>query len=160
MKTPRWTSPELEKLWGLGIVDIGRVTWESCGYVARYALKKINGNTKEWYQAQGRLPEFVAMSKGFSKDYFEKNRYKMYETDSVPIVNKKTGANVKPPLYFDRMLKKTDPELYETVKARRRKQTESNEMILRSQTDLTPEERRRISEERMSRVIKDLRKEV
>lgn len=160
MKTPRWTSKELEDIWGMGIVDIGRVTWESCGYVARYALKKVDGYNKDWYAAQGRLPEFVAMSKGFSKAYFEKNKNKMYETDSVPIVNKKTGANVKPPLYFDRMLKETDPELYESVKSARRKQAESNELILRQQTNLTPEERRKISEERMQRVIKDLRKEV
>lgn len=160
MHTPRWTSPELEKLWGLGLVDIGRVTWESCAYVARYALKKVEGKNAEWYQAQGRKPEFIAMSNGLGQAYYMQHKEKIYETDSVPIANKKTGVNSKPPLAYDRLLRETDEELYNSIKTHRKHQGESAELLLRTQTDLTPEERRKIAEERMARVIKDLRQEV
>ena len=36
----RYTSKELEKIWGYGFVDVGEVTFQSAAYTARYILKK------------------------------------------------------------------------------------------------------------------------
>lgn len=155
--TPRWTTPELEKIWGLGNIDIGRVTWESAAYTARYTLKKAMGVNIEWYQAQGQHEEYVTMSQGIGQAYFTKNWKTMYDTDTVPVINKKTGQLVKPPQRFDRMLKELDEELYEEIKRKRMNHQYSNEIELRYQSDLSPEQRRTQSEERMKRVLKDMR---
>ena len=156
--TPRWKLDKLTDIWGMGLVDIGRVTWESCAYVARYNLKKaLYGQDAEYMKAQGRIPEFVTMSQGIAKDYFENNINKIYQTDSVPVNNKKTGVKVLPPKAFDRLLRAQDPELYEEIKRHRNIVSENSELITRTTTDLSPEERRRISEERMKKVMADLR---
>lgn len=46
-KTPQndylYTSPTLEKIWGLGFATTGSVTYKSAGYCAQYVMKKING---------------------------------------------------------------------------------------------------------------------
>lgn len=154
-----WIYKDLNEIWGNGMVNIARVEWQNAAYVARYALKKAFKKDKAWYYAQGMLPEFIHWSNGIGRNYFLKNIEKIYDTDTVPIVNNK-GAIVKPPKSYDRMLKEIDPELYEKVKYDRQKHTKSNELILRSQTDLTPEERRTIDEARMLQVMKDLRTEV
>ena len=161
LNQPTWELEKLSKIWGNGFVNIGRVTWESAGYVARYTLKKAtNKQDKQWDYQNGRLPEYVTMSNGIGTSYYQNNKEKIYKTDSVPIRNKKTGVNVKPPKYFDRMLMESDPEIAEEIKHQRRKRAERQQNILDYSTDLTREERRKIAEERMARVIKDLRTEV
>ena len=55
------------------------------------------------------------------------------------------------------MLKAQDPKLYEKIKQHREIVSESQELIKRTTTDLSPEQRRRISEERMKKVMADLR---
>lgn len=161
MKTPRFKLDKLTDIWGLGLVDIGRVTWESCSYVARYTLKKAQKGTDDnWYKAQGKIPEYVAMSNGISKEFFLENKDRIYTTDSVPIPNKKTLGLVKPPRSYDRMLKELDPELYDNIKRKRELQQYSTEISLRQSTDLTPEERRKVSEARMLQIIKDFREEI
>ena len=156
--TPRWKLQKLTDIWGLGLVDIGRVTWESCAYVARYSLKKaLYGKDEEYMKAQGRMPEYVTMSQGLGKQFYIDNKENIYLTDSVPIANKKTGEKVLPPKAFDRMLKAQDPKLYEKIKQHREIVSESNELIKRTTTDLSPEQRRKISEERMKKVMADLR---
>lgn len=162
LNQPIWQCDELNNVWGMGFVTIGRVTWESSAYVARYTLKKSTGAKydKNWYMMQGLIPEFITMSQGIAKSYFNTNLEKIYNTDTVPIVNKKSGANVKPPKSYDRMLKEIDPELYEKIKHERELSGKNQEMLLRQQTNLTPEERRIISETRMKEVLKDIRMEV
>ena len=39
-----WTSATLEGLWKFGFSSVGEVTFESAAYVARYCLKKVNGD--------------------------------------------------------------------------------------------------------------------
>lgn len=160
MGQPTWKNDWLTKKWGLGHVTIGRVDWRSCAYVARYTLKKAYGKEKNWYYAQGMEPEFICWSNNVGHDYFKEKYQTIYQTDSVPVLNNKSGANVKPPKSYDRMLKEIDPKLYEKVKRIRTQSAESTEIQLRLQTDLTPEERRLMQEARMQQVMKDIRTEV
>lgn len=64
-------SPLLERLWPFGFSSIGRVTFESAAYVARYVMKKVTGDlARDHYRvvdpATGeiidRVPEFCHMS--------------------------------------------------------------------------------------------------
>lgn len=157
---PYWKHEKLTKIWGKGNVTIGRVTWESVAYVARYTLKKVKGKDSLWYNMQGMNEEFTTKSQGIGKDYFLNNVEKIYTTDSVPIVNKRTGKNVHPPKNFDRLLKMFNADLYDEIKEIRKQNGETQEILMQRQTNLTPEERRRISEERMQSVMKDIRKEL
>lgn len=50
-------SSEVDKLWRLGMCSLGSVTFESAAYVARYCLKKVNGDLAEAHYA-GKVPEF------------------------------------------------------------------------------------------------------
>lgn len=160
LNQPTWELKKLSDIWGMGYVNIGRVTWESAAYVARYTLKKANKKDKNWYKAQGMEPEFIIWSNGIGKKYFEENYEKIYKTDSVPINKESMGGALKPPRSYDRMLKEIDPKLYEEIKHKRDYVARINEKQLNASTDLTPEERRVISEARMKQVMKDLRTEV
>lgn len=146
-----FTHPDIEKLWGKGNIVVGRVTWESCAYVCRYTLKKINGLNKSWNEIQGRIPEFVSMSQGIAKQYYLDHWNDILATDSVPI----KGA--KAPRRFLEMLKEVNPEAAEEIKRRRIKEMEYQENA--QKTDLNDEERRIQRNETKTRGFKDIRKE-
>lgn len=157
---PYWKLDKLNDIWGMGHVTIGRVTWESIGYVMRYNLKKVKGKDKLWYEMQGMNEEFTTKSQRIGKDYLDMYQDKIYQTDSIPITNKKTGLYIKPPKAFDRILRERNTDLYDTITEQRKANADTQEILMRRQTDLTPEERRRVSEERMKAVMKDLRTEI
>lgn len=60
-------SAELEKLWPLGNCEVGTVTRESAGYVARYSLKKIGGDAAASHYARPHpvTGEIVQLDKEF-----------------------------------------------------------------------------------------------
>lgn len=58
-----YTSERLNKIWGLGYVIIGDLTYQSAAYVARYVVKKAFGINKEWNLKHGRTPEFTLSSR-------------------------------------------------------------------------------------------------
>lgn len=114
--------PIIEKIWGNGIVGIGKVTWESAAYVARYMLKKQKGmNAKAYYAMQGILPEFSLMSRmpGIGREYYEMYKQKIFEFDQIQLPGKKLGKSVKPPKYFDRLYDLEEPEVMAAIKEKR-----------------------------------------
>lgn len=115
---PQFTSKILDDLWGLGQCTIGDVTFESAAYVARYALKKVSGVRKESHYA-GRKPEFVTMSRrpGIGASWYEAFRGDVYPGD-IFVPGAYRPATL-PPKYFDRLLERSDPDLFKRVKAGR-----------------------------------------
>lgn len=116
---PQYTSAVLSKSWGNGRCTISEVSFESAAYVARYCLKKVTGkNSDDFYK--GRKPEFVTMSRrpGIGSGYFEEYVDEIYAHDEViPAIGRPPGL---PPKYFDRLLEKVDPLLFEKVKKSRK----------------------------------------
>lgn len=121
-----YTSPTLDKLWGLGFATIGAVTFESAAYVARYICKKVTGREAETHYQQlnpltGEVvdlkPEYVTMSRrpGIAKAWFEKYSSDVYPDDFVLCRGKKMVT----PKFYDKQLEKLDPVLYEHVKQKR-----------------------------------------
>lgn len=110
---PVYRSEELDKLWGKGMCVIGSFTFESAGYVARYCTKKVNGFYKNDYY-DGRLPEYPTMSlkPGIGYNWYEKWRSDCYPSDFI-VVN---GVKCKPPRYYDKLLEKDDPVMFNKVK--------------------------------------------
>lgn len=121
-----WRSESLDRVWGLGYCWIGSVTFDSAGYVARYISKKVFGdlaeahyrrvdlNTGELVQV---LPEFSLMSRkpGIGSGWLKRYASEVYPSDEVIA----KGRPMKPPLFYDRVLKKEDPVLYRKVKVSR-----------------------------------------
>lgn len=121
-----YESGQLTKLWGLGHVWVGAVTFESAAYVARYVTKKVTGDgAEEHYRyvdpASGeifdRLPEFINMSTrpGIGKGWYEKFGSEVARSDSVVV----RGKESKPPRYYDKELEKANPRKFRAIKSAR-----------------------------------------
>lgn len=118
----------LEKVWGHGAVRVGKVTFESCAYVARYAMKKVNGNlAKEHYtivDSDGVMhelePEMLHMSRrpGIGKVWFERYKRNVFPRDEVI----SRGVVQVPPRYYGKLLKRVDAQMEKEVKDRRIKE--------------------------------------
>ena len=126
---PVFTSEELSSIWDLGFSTCGNVTFQSAAYVARYVLKKMTGDpAKKHYESideetgeiVDRLPEFVRMSlkPGIAKEWFETYKGDIFPHDYATI----GGKMVKTPRYYDKLLKRVDPDGYDEVRAVRREE--------------------------------------
>lgn len=122
----RFTSKKLESIWKYGFVDVGELTYESAGYVARYCLKKVNGDRAEdHYQRTtetGEIikleQEFAAMSNGVGKGFYEKYRDDMFPSDEVPVPGQ--GVFKKVPRYYMEQEEQRNPEVVEEIKEKRK----------------------------------------
>lgn len=133
-----YTSEKLNELWGLGYCWIGSVTHQSAGYVARYCLKKVNGDRADEHYSivnkdTGEIvllnKEYMAASNGLGLAHFEEHHQQMYIRDSCVVA----GNQVPVPKYYDRKLKAINPELLEDIKLRRK------ERAIVRKVDNTPE---------------------
>jgi len=108
-----YTSDLLEKLWGLGNCAIGDLTFDSAAYACRYSLKKITGDSAPDHY-RGKLPEFIRMSTkpALGARWYAKYGVQTHRHDSM-VVN---GAIQTPPRYYDKLLRRSDPEHLENLK--------------------------------------------
>lgn len=120
-----YTSPQLDKIWGLGHAVIAEVNFLTVAYTARYALKKINGDMAEKHY-DGRQSEYIAMSlkPGIAFNYYEKNKNEIYIDDYVEV----NGYKRKPPLYYDKLYEKENAEKFDFIKFERRMRAKEKEM--------------------------------
>lgn len=120
------TSKELDKIWGLGHVFIGEVTFESAAYVARYIMKKITGGTCEYKEGKACMckhfhylvkPEYTKMSlkRPIGKEWYNRFKNDVYPHDYVESRGKKT----RPPRYYDKLYSKESPIDFDELKALR-----------------------------------------
>lgn len=105
---PLYRSDFLDDVWGHGYTSFGDVTFESAAYVARYAVKKLNGDqASDAYSyfnvANGEVyelePEYGAMSlrPGIGYDWIKTYEKQTYDWDSVVV----RGVEQLPPRYYD-----------------------------------------------------------
>lgn len=121
-------SASLERLWKLGNSEVGDVTHQSAAYVARYCMKKVTGpNAKYHYGVDPddpdkflRTPEFARMSLGGrdAKGGIGADWYRLYSGDLYPhdFAVGQNGKEMKVPKYYDKMLKRDDPDLMDQIK--------------------------------------------
>lgn len=126
-----YKSEKLNELWGLGNCWIGQTTHESAGYVARYCLKKVNGQladehykrvntqTGEIYQLQ---PEYITCSHGLGLKFYEKHKDQLYRRDCTIV----RGKEAPLPKYYDRKLDAENPDLLEQTKLKRKRRALKN----------------------------------
>ena len=106
-----WDSPTLDKLWKKGFSNIGEVTFESAGYIARYCFKKqkdkkqyqfVDGYDKETgeiHEIRQLNPEFIGMSQGIGKTW-----HTLFKTDTEKDYITTNGYKHKIPRYYDKLL--------------------------------------------------------
>lgn len=112
-----YTSKTIDETWGLGKCWVGEVSFESAAYVARYIVKKINGEKAAEHYC-GRKPEYTTMSRrpGIGAEWLDKFSSDVYRHDSLVL----RGKRMRAPRAYDRRLELTDPSLLATLKRRRK----------------------------------------
>lgn len=111
-----YKSELLDKLWGHGLTETGDVTFESAAYVARYCMAKLTGKLAKHVYGQ-RTPEYNKMSlkPGIGAQFFHKYHTDIYPHDHCII----RGKEVQPPKYYDKLLKRINPDLHAEIKETR-----------------------------------------
>jgi hypothetical protein len=129
-----YTSPSLDKIWSSiddktkkpitgGFCVIGELNFKTAAYTARYIMKKINGkDADEHYRYDNPvtgeqhiiIPEYTTMSRrpGVGNQWFKNFKSDVYPSDEVII----KGIPMKPPKYYDSILEKENPFLYDDIK--------------------------------------------
>lgn len=114
-------SPLLSRLWGHGRVSVQDLTKETASYCARYIMKKVLGHDSEKaYESVtedgeviARRPEYAAMSlrPGIGAGWFQRYRRDVFPNDFVIA----GGVERRPPRYYDKLLKRSAPELVDEI---------------------------------------------
>ncbi len=106
-----YRSEELEELWKKGHSEIGTVTFQSAGYLARYTMKDEK-------QIEGRIPEYLTMSRrpGIGNTWLEKYMSDVYPSDEVITTQ---GNKLRPPRYYDLLLEKQNGDMLREIKLNR-----------------------------------------
>lgn len=148
-KKLHWKSTEIEKYWPEGMIDIGEVEFASAAYVARYCMKKLTDETnKKIYWEQGKIPEFVRMSRrpGIGKQYFLENMESIYDTDEIIVKNfHGDQMKVKPPKAWDKEFKKAHPEQWFKIQRSRKEAADRSRKLLQEISDQTDLQRLQIN---------------
>lgn len=122
-----YRSAELEKLWPYGFSSVGDLTLQSAMYVSRYIMQKVTGDAgKHHYEVLdpftgeifNRRPEYNKMSTkpGIGAGWFNRFKSDVYPHDYVVLDG---NPSSKPPRYYDKLLKRSDPDLYDAIKEKR-----------------------------------------
>lgn len=146
-----YTSQFLSDVWGKGYVTVGDVTFESAAYVARYIMKKVNGEAAEdhYYKVDpitGELfkvePEYTTMSRrpGIGAEWYKKFKTDVYPSDQLVIRSKGKMKEVKPPKYYDSLYEIEDPEAFAKLKKERNRKMRKHRLTddqLRAREEIT-----------------------
>lgn len=106
-------SKMLKSLWKYGFVSVGKVSFESCAYVARYCMKKLHPKI-----LGDRTPEFICMSTrpGISNLLFSQNGLEISENGFMF----SAGRKVATPRYCDKVVAKQNPLKIQEIKEERK----------------------------------------
>lgn len=112
-----YTSKFLSGIWEKGTHELGSVTFKSAGYVARYILKKQNGERGRKYYGK-RLAPYTQMSlrPGIGKAWYEQNQKDFFPQDFAVLPD---GRKTTVPTYYRNLLSKSDPALAEVLRTDR-----------------------------------------
>lgn len=164
-----YTSEKLQSVWSsrgvngkqkpvpFGFISVGKVTWNSCAYVARYVLKKQQDNLDLYDELCIERP-FVLMSRnpGIAKGYYDS--HDVFDYEYINITTDSKGKKISPPAYFRRLLELDDPERAQALKDRNKRLALDAKRLKLDQTDLSYLELLSVEEAVHSSRIKKLKR--
>lgn len=173
---PLWTSPErqprlwyankITEIWKHGLVVYGDVEWHCCAYVARYIVgKQLGKSRKEQIKAQELFfpgipwqDEQIRTSRrpGIGRDFYEQNKYTIYESDELNVNIKDKLQAVRPAKYYDRLYDVEYPEALQRLKRIRSEQAERSMRATLATTDLSEEEYLQLKERSKIKAVERL----
>ena len=132
-----YTSQEVRNLWKLGNISVGRVTQNSCRYVARYCMKKAFGVDLSFYTHMGILPEFVEMSRkpGIGRKYFELHYDEIAKYKTINLPTDSGGLSISIPPYYVNLIESIDPDLYRDIKESNKRAAIMRKELILQNTD-------------------------
>lgn len=149
-----YSSEFLDDCWNMsdpGMCEIGSVTMESAGYVARYIMKKITGDDAVAHYGDLK-PEYTNMSKGIGKAWFEKNYRDIYPSDFII----HDGRRFSPPRYYDGLFELNFPSAFRPLRTERLRKS-GNPLVTK---DDDKDRRLRVRETVTNSRVKRLKKEL
>lgn len=114
-----YRSDDLDKLWPFGHAWIGTVTFESAAYVARYVMKKVNGDQADDHYSKVNLdsgeithlqPEYTACS---LKPGIGEPWYQRFKSDLRKGYITLRGVSMPVPKYYQKLMEKHDEQLHQ-----------------------------------------------
>lgn len=132
---PLYESPDLKEVWPYGRHWLGELTFESAAYVARYVMKKMNGQKAEQDETYKRIcsntgeifwvePEFQTQSlkPAIGQEWFDKYSSDAYPSDYITV----RGRKMKPPKFYDKKYEELQPVSMIEVKENRMENAREN----------------------------------
>lgn len=107
-----YTSDFISKCWPFGFHILGRVTWQSAAYVARYTMKKAtHGFDRRYYEKASIEPEFQTMSlrPAIGRRYLD-DHPEIFEFDTFTVSTPYGGRKMVLPEYFKKVYKDQHPK--------------------------------------------------
>lgn len=119
-----YRSKLLTDTWGMGNVLIGDLNERSCGYIARYIVKKHKGKDADIYNALNIVPEFILSSRrpALGLRYLEDHAAEIAERGTVVFATDLGRKEYPVPRYVNNKLldpSVSDAELYAQYKEQR-----------------------------------------
>lgn len=118
-----WTNPLLEEVWGLGMVSVGALNFQTAQYTASYVTKKLHSK-RQYVHCDPKTGELIKLeqprahaSKHLAKDWLEHYGDQVYAFDRIVI----NGVAQKPPKQYDKWLGERSAIALEMIKAERKK---------------------------------------
>nr|WAE43908.1 MAG: replication initiator protein [Microviridae sp.] len=155
-----YRSKSLEELWPFGHSSVGSATFESAAYVARYIMKKVNGDAALSHYSDidydtGEVlsqvkPEYVTMSRrpGIGRAWYDKFKDDVYPRDEVVV----RGKQMRPPKFYDSLYEIDDPLDFERVKFARKR---SASKFKDNNTPDRLEVRRKVKESKIKTLVRN-----
>lgn len=154
-------SDSLTQCWSLGFVVVGRVTWETCAYTARYIMKKATGSDSVVYDTFNIVPEFVRMSRkpGIGYQYYV-DHPDIYKYESINIPTEKGAMQIRPPRYYDKLFDLENPDEMAKIKAKRQHAALVSAFNKAQQTNLIEVDRLQVEESALTARLKSLERKL
>lgn len=155
----RYTSEQLDKIWGLGRTEVGTLTIKSANYCARYTMKKMGGDLADRHYLRTHpktglvvkvQPEFCVQSRrpGLGSRWFDKYKSDCFPSDFLVVEGRQTAV----PKYY---VRKLTEEHINKVKLKR-KIASSKTKVKENRTKDRLAVREEIHQDRLSRLKRPL----
>lgn len=154
-----YNSASLQRTWPNGYVVVGKVTWETCAYTARYVMKKAQGILAEEYEILNIEPEFSLMSRkpGIARQYFD-DHPDLYDYEFINVSTADGGRKFRPPRYYDKLFDIVDHDRMTEIKEVRKLKAIANTALRMEKTSLSYLEQLEVDEAAASDRLKKLRR--